>query len=103
MDEGFIDGVRLAMAGRTKCCICGGTEWRGFAKQIDGKPTRLVLGAVWPDGTPVSDYGFEVIASACTQCGGLRLMVADLLSLTTGDFDTDPDTDPEAEPHDADS
>jgi hypothetical protein len=81
VDIGDIDAFRLAMASRTKCVICGGKDWRGFGHQIDGKPARLVLGAAWPDGAPVDDYGFNVLAMACVQCGAVTLMIADLLDL----------------------
>jgi hypothetical protein len=81
VDESDVDEYRLAMAGRSPCNVCSGTTWRGFGNSIDGKPARLVLGAAWPDGTPVEDYGFSVIAAACVTCGNLRFFVADLLAL----------------------
>lgn len=76
MDPGDIDRL---IAGRLKpaCATCGRTDWRVFGNDIDGNPTRLVLGAAWPDGAPVDDYGFAVFAFACVHCGTIRMMAAD--------------------------
>lgn len=81
-DPSGVDRLRLLLAGRKPCDICEGTEWRGLAGTIDANPSHLLLGAAWPDGTPVDGQGFEVLAMACVQCGNVRMFVADLLSLS---------------------
>ena len=91
-DPGFVDRL---MAGHVKpsCTTCGRNDsWRVFGTAGDGNPTRLVLGAAWPDGTPVEDYGFHLFAFACVHCGTVRLMAADPIPIDDhGDEDEDTD------------
>lgn len=80
MDGGDTDRL-IAGIFRPACTTCGETDWRVFGKTVNGNPTRLVLGASWPDGAAVEDYGFEVLAFACIQCGTIRLMAPNPLDL----------------------
>ena len=89
MDRSDADRL-IAGIFKPACTTCGETDWRVFGKSIDANPTRLVLGAAWPDGTAVEDYGFEILAFACVQCGTIRLMAPDPPDL---------DLNAEAEPH----
>ncbi len=79
---------------RPPCAVCGETDWRAFSTDIDGNPTRLVIGTSWPDGVPVQDYGFAVFAVACGNCRNVRLIAADELSGSD-----EGKAQPEAEPH----
>jgi hypothetical protein len=76
VDKGDIDRLIAGML-QPKCTSCGHEDWRVFSNDIDRNPTRLVIGAAWPDGRPVEDYGFAVFAFACTHCGNVRLISAD--------------------------
>jgi len=86
----YIDRLLVGHS-RPVCPFCGANDWVVLGKELDGQPSRLVLGAAWPDGTPVEDYGVSVFAIACLECRHLRLIAADL--------DIDPKPDAESEPH----
>lgn len=92
MDIADIDRLILGRF-RPDCATCGRNDWRAFSTNIDGNPTRLVLGASWPDGVPVEDYGFAVLAVACAHCGNVRLIAADPVDT---DFEDEPEPHGEA-------
>lgn len=93
MTSGFIDRF-ITGRFRPDCWVCGRNDWRVFSTDIDGNPTRIVLGQAWPDGTPIGDYGFAVFTVGCTHCGNVRLIAAD--PLEGPDDEDEPET--EAEP-----
>ena len=79
MDEDSLIRIFIAHH-RPKCWVCGRDDtWRALTENIQGNPTRLVLGAVWPDGTPVEDYSLAVSAVCCARCGNVWLVARDVL------------------------
>jgi hypothetical protein len=94
VDPDFIDRMVVSHF-RPDCPACGANDWRIFGKAIDGNPTRLVLGATWPDGNPVEDFGLAVFAHACNKCRHVRLTVADPI-VTLGE---EPEGDPDPDSH----
>ena len=83
-----IDSLWIAHR-RPDCAVCGRADrWYALAQEVDGDPTRLVFGAVWPDGTPVDGLSFTAFAVVCAECGNVRLISADVLD---GNLDADPE------------
>ncbi|HEX6490709.1 MAG TPA: hypothetical protein VF002_04985 [Gaiellaceae bacterium] len=94
MDRARIDRLWVG-AYRPACAVCGLSDrWHFLAQGVEEDPTRLVFGAVWPDGTPVEDFSFTAFAVVCSKCGNVRLISADVL-----DNKVDSDPDGETEPH----
>jgi hypothetical protein len=60
------------------CPFCGEEgEWLTFGSALSLEPTKIVLGATWPNGKPVEERGFTVTAQVCSNCRFVRLTAAD--------------------------